>query len=218
MVAYSIFKGLGSKWLDSRFDRQSEAYKHGLQKELESLRLKINTTLDRVTKLSHREFEVLPEAWMLISEAFWNAGALLSAFQIAPDLSRMGAKQFAAFIDDCGLHAYQKDELRALDGFARNTYYMDNIEWHRLHGALEDCRKAHIYLLQQGIFLHKDLRDKLLLFADLISHALREHESSKRHGTNISTKRDDFHANAESLMKELDEAVHERLWASGSIN
>lgn len=66
-IAYAIFKNLGEKWLDARFDERLAAYKHEQQKELEQVRFKITALLDRATKLHQREFEVLPEAWSLLN-------------------------------------------------------------------------------------------------------------------------------------------------------
>ena len=53
-IAYAMFKRLGEKWLDAKFDERLAAYKHEQQKGLEQLRFKINTLLDRAIKLHHR--------------------------------------------------------------------------------------------------------------------------------------------------------------------
>jgi len=68
-ITYWGFKLLASKWLDSKFAERLQALKHDQQKELEELRLKINTLFDRTTKLHQNEFESLPHAWALINDA-----------------------------------------------------------------------------------------------------------------------------------------------------
>ncbi|MEO8757649.1 MAG: hypothetical protein ABI398_07850 [Devosia sp.] len=62
-VAYWIFQTWGEKWLQSRFDRQLEDLRHQQAQEMEGLRYRIGQLLDRSTKLSEKEFEVVPEAW-----------------------------------------------------------------------------------------------------------------------------------------------------------
>jgi hypothetical protein len=40
-IAYGIFKFLGDKWLNAKFEERLTAYKHEQQKELEELRSKL---------------------------------------------------------------------------------------------------------------------------------------------------------------------------------
>jgi len=72
LIAYQIFKRFAVKWLDSKFEERLQALKHKHGKEIERLRFEIAKLLDRATKLHQREFEVLPEAWSKLNDAFWN--------------------------------------------------------------------------------------------------------------------------------------------------
>jgi hypothetical protein len=58
-----LFKVLGEKWLNAKFEERLAQYKHAQQKEIEQLRFRINSLMDRTTKLHQHEFDVLPEAW-----------------------------------------------------------------------------------------------------------------------------------------------------------
>lgn len=51
LIVYQTFKHLAAKWLDARFEERLQALKHEQQKEIEQLRLKISTLLDRAVKL-----------------------------------------------------------------------------------------------------------------------------------------------------------------------
>jgi hypothetical protein len=62
-IAFGLFKVLGEKWLNAKFEERLAEYKHAQQKEIEQLRFRINSLMDRTTKLHQHEFEVLPEAW-----------------------------------------------------------------------------------------------------------------------------------------------------------
>jgi hypothetical protein len=69
-IAYGIFRTCGERWLENKFQERLAAYKHALQTELEQLKYQINTLMDRTVKLHQKEFEVLPEAWGRLTDAF----------------------------------------------------------------------------------------------------------------------------------------------------
>ena len=75
-AAYLLFRHLGDNWLAGKFNERLEAFKHAQQQQLEQLRLRINTTFDRTVKLHANEFEVLPELWGRLNEAFDHASGL----------------------------------------------------------------------------------------------------------------------------------------------
>jgi hypothetical protein len=64
-VVVGLLKLFGEKWLNTKFEERLATFKHEHQKEIEQLRLRINTLMDRTTKLHQREFDVLPEAWVV---------------------------------------------------------------------------------------------------------------------------------------------------------
>src|SRR6266478_2766141 len=111
-LAYWLFKLFSEKWLTAKFEERLAAYKHQQQKELEELRFKISSLMDRTTKLYQREFEVLPEAWAKLVIAHATVQGVVSALQQYPDLDRMNDKQLEEFVQTSQLKQWQKDELR----------------------------------------------------------------------------------------------------------
>ena len=69
-VGILFFKLLASKWLENKFDKRLEDHKHKLENEREELKFKINSLLNRVTKIHEKEFEVLPIAWEKLDKLF----------------------------------------------------------------------------------------------------------------------------------------------------
>jgi hypothetical protein len=69
-AAYAIFRIFTTKWIDRRFSQRLEEFKHQQNQEIEHLRFRINTMMDWNVKLHQREFDVLPETWSLLTEAF----------------------------------------------------------------------------------------------------------------------------------------------------
>src|ERR1035437_5397427 len=111
-VAYWIFKSFSEKWLTSKFDERLAAYKHEQQKELEQLRYKINALMDRTIKLHQKEFDVLPEAWGHLTDAYGVVTATTSFLQQYPDLDQMNGAQLEEFLKDTPFKDWQKDEIR----------------------------------------------------------------------------------------------------------
>src|SRR5438270_8371291 len=88
-LAYALLRFFGEKWLNAKFEERLAAYKHAQQKELEELRFKINTLMDRTIKLHQREFDVLPEAWGRLRDTFNILHRVSLGFQQSPDVNAM---------------------------------------------------------------------------------------------------------------------------------
>jgi hypothetical protein len=90
-----IFLGLkafGGKWLDSRFNKQLQSLHHSHERDLEAFRFGITQMLDRSNRLSAREFEVLPEAWALVFDAYVETERLLQRLKSIPDVGKLHGK------------------------------------------------------------------------------------------------------------------------------
>jgi hypothetical protein len=162
VIVFQIFKHLGGKWLDARFDERLQKLKHEQAHQIEQFRFKVSTLLDRARKLHQREFEVLPEAWAKLSNAFWKGSALVAPFKERPDLNRMGDTQQEEFITNSRLQDWQKAEVRnATDKTAK---YDEMNFWHVLGDAKGACTDSSRYLGVQGIFIEPELRKKMDLF------------------------------------------------------
>ena len=149
-IAFGLFKVLGEKWLNAKFEERLAEYRHAQQKEIEQLRFKINALMDRTTKLHQHEFDVLPEAWSRLNEAFAHTTALVSPLQSYPDLNRMRDDHLNEFLKKTTLEEWEKTELMAETD--RTEFFVKRIFWHRLSDAKAACREHHIYLKKSGIF------------------------------------------------------------------
>src|SRR3989442_1732393 len=68
--AYLLFQFLGKSWIENKFAQRLEAYKHQQQLELQHLKVEIESMLSGALKMQEREFQVLPEAWKKLDDAF----------------------------------------------------------------------------------------------------------------------------------------------------
>lgn len=211
-IIYMAFKYLAAKWLDARFEEKLQALKHQQEKEIEGLRFKISAMLDRAVKLHQREFEVLPEAWSMLNDAFWKSQSLMSVIQSYPDIDKMPHQQQIEFISSCCLQDWQKKELFVAN--KKNELYQKYIRRYNLNDSVEIIREAYTYLIKNGIFINDQLRKEFGVIHDQIWNALNEHQLNEDHDI-LPRKRehiDKLLTEGEGLMKKLERNVHERLW------
>lgn len=213
-MVYAIFKRFGEKWLDAKFEERLAAYKHEQQKELEQVRFKINTLFDRATKLHQREFDVLPEAWSRLNDAYWKTLSFVSPLQQYPDLDRMSNEHFREYVTTCPLSLWEKEEI--LSEANRNEYFSKHIFWHHLADAKGVARESHVYLLKNGVFLPQYVREKFSALDTLIWEALDEREFNEQHEQRPRDleKCAAFRRSGPDLLKKLELDVQGRLWDS----
>jgi hypothetical protein len=210
-IVFAMLKATASKWLDSHFEHRLQDYKHAQQIEMEHLKLSISNLLDRAIKLNQREFEVLPESWVKLNDAYWSTAGLISSLQETPDINRMSDVQLEEFITGCALAEWQKQELRVADN--KTEYYRLSNSWLRLHDCKIKARDAFVYLKKYGIFLREDIRSKLLALSDLAWGALVEYELNLNEHFEPKMRTDivKFQEQAELLMSEVESEIRQRV-------
>jgi len=215
LIVFQIFKRLGEKWLDARFNERLQNLRHEQAQEIEQLRFKVSTLLDRATKLHQREFEVLPEAWAKLSDAYWKAGALVAPFKEMPDLNRMGELQQDEFIAKSRLLSWQKAEVR--DAKDKTAKYNEMDSLHVLGDAKTACRDSSRYLGVQGIFVEPELRKKMERLNQLLWSALIEDESNKQFDMRERDQARTLRDEGTQLRNELEAAIHRRIWPATNV-
>jgi hypothetical protein len=217
-VTYALFKIFSEKWLTAKFDERLAAYKHEQQKELEQLRYKINSLMDRTIKLHQREFEVLPDAWAKLADAYASVGSIVLGLQYYPDLNRMNNAQLSEVLEGTDLPVWKQDEVKAAPD--KTSAFRSELQWKRKNVAKDEYYKFNDYLRKNGIFIHEEMKSKFAALNGLIHMALIEHElnlenphhpQSREHSIRLSKE-------GESALSELEKLVQGRLWDSQAIS
>jgi len=155
VVLYWILKTFGKKWLDEKFSKRLEEFKHFQNQEFEHYKFKINKLFNRVLKIQEKEFEVLPEIWIKLQLAYSAINILTASLKSYPDLDRMNQKELEEFLSNLSYPEYQKDELRT---FPKKTEHYIKLRFQEEY--LEAYHKYwdfNKYLILNKIFLEKDL-------------------------------------------------------------
>lgn len=154
---WQLFKLLTTKWLDAKFGRHLADLQHAHAQELEQLKYKINSLFDRTVKLHQREFEVVPEAWRLLTDAYNSVDALTHPFQQYPDLDRMNEAELSEFL--AAQEEYTNSERERILRASRKTD--ENIKIRNQYRAAQcrnTCRTQHVFALTNGIFIPDDIK------------------------------------------------------------
>src|SRR4051794_34972420 len=99
--------------------------------------------MDRATKLHQREFEVLPEIWSKLNDAFGATQALAGGFLSIPDFRVMTEEKLELLMSEISLTEYEKGELRAAPDKAKR--YPEIMEGRQLKRTDDLVRGAHVY-------------------------------------------------------------------------
>ncbi len=213
-VTYALFKVFSEKWLTAKFDERLAAYKHQQQKELEQLRYTINSLMDRTIKLHQREFEILPEAWARLADAFASVASIVAGLQRYPDLNRLTEPQLAEFLTGADLPSWKQDEIKAASD--KTSAYQSELQWKQKNTARDEYYKFHDYLRKNGIFIRQEMKSKFAELSELIHMAFIEHEinlenphhqTSREHALRLTKE-------GEAIRKGLEVLVQNRLWDS----
>jgi hypothetical protein len=212
-LTYVIIRTMATKWIDHRFAQSLEAFRHAHQEELEKLKFRINAEFDRLTILHKQEFEVLPEAWANLSDAFNAARRFVSSFQSYPDLDALSKEAQKEFLTSSRLAEWQKSEILQTD--EKTKSYIKYIFWADIDLAQSASRKSSRFLLQRGIFIEENLLKKFKELDDLIFKAIQERELNERI-ERIPKNMVEIEAlgvAGQKLLEALEVDVHRRLWA-----
>lgn len=156
-IAFALLKWFGQKWFESKFAASLEQFKREQSEILEQSRYQLNTRFNRVTKIHEKEFEVLPQAWHLLQDAYGHFMIIVKPYQEWPDLNRYSAEQVESFLESCELKESQKAVLRQKED--KLLYYQVEAYWIRLDIARGHFHEFRKFLRYNKIFLSGDIFD-----------------------------------------------------------
>jgi hypothetical protein len=216
-AAYALFRYLGDKWLTAKFNERLESYKHEQQRELEQLRFRINTLFDRTVKLHQYEFDVLPELWAKLNEAFGHVSSFVSPMQSYPDLDRMTPAHLEDFLTKSEIAEFQKEELRT--GNDKTRRHMKIRFWYDLNEAQQKYSEFNSAFVFKSIFLQQELKGAMTELRDMMYEALFEKKFEEQYPDarpGRFEKCDALRKEGPQKLEGVGEKVRLRLWSSES--
>ena len=199
-VAYLLFKVFATKWIETKFSEQLEDYKY-----------KINSLFNRITKIHEKEFEVLPEMWKRLLDAYSKVVEITLPMQEYPDLNRMPPKEFEDFLAKSNLTAYHKEQLAKETD--KNRYYQDIHYKYRVVESRKLIHEFHSYVLYNKIFLETSLYDKFREVDNVLSQAVQTYEEGKEYDDykQVIEAYKLLDKKVEAIIEQIEKLVQERL-------
>jgi hypothetical protein len=201
--------------LSAKFDERLAAHKHAQQRELEQLRFEINALMDRTVKLHQREFDVIPEAWSRLNDAFHATEPVGLGFHQYPDVNRMTRAQFEGLLERSDLQDWEKAELREADD--KTAYYSRATARIAVWKAHQVCSEFAIYFAKNGIFMPEPMKAKFKAIEEVLWAAVVERRLYIQHPElegNPFEKGSVLHQQGPAMLRALEADVQARLWSS----
>ena len=171
-VAFLLFRYLGKGWIDARFSERLEAFKHDQAKELQRLKVEVESLLSGALKIQDREFIVLPEAWQKLNEAYSLTSWVLSPFQHYAAVGQMSGAELDEFFATSELLETQRARVRRAELPDRDKVYQEIIVWHRLNRAQKALNELQNYTISHGLFLPPPLKEQFAKMHPILREAL----------------------------------------------
>lgn len=222
-TAYAVVRWLGTRWLDAKFAERLESHKGALQRELESLkgaqqveleRIKfaINARMDRAAKLHQREFEVLPNAWSLLTDAFGIAMSLVSQLQVKTELDRMPQDRLEDFLANSELADFERKAVRESQN--KTETYDRLLEPHLIARARKANQDFYFYFRKNAIFIREPIKVQFDKIDQLMQLAVSEHLVNYQHRTRERNWANKLADEGEKAVKALERDIQKVLWDS----
>ena len=212
-VAYFLFRHLGQRWIEAKFAERLEAFKHEQAKELQRLKVEVESLLSGALKIQDREFTVLPEAWHKLNDAYSLAGWVVSPIQQYPDVSRMADDELEEFLAASELLETQRARVRASERHSKDKTYQDIIFWHRLGKAKKVVGELQNYTVSHGLFLPPPLKQQFAEMQPILWEALSStevgHEANDYKMRGQAWK--DLQEKGEPLHQAIEKSIEQRL-------
>jgi hypothetical protein len=223
-VAYGVFRYLGKGWIDARFAERLETFKHDQAKEIQRLKIEVESILNGALKMQEREFTVLPEAWEKLHKAYGLTRSLVSPIQSYPATGRMSDVELEEFLAGTTFTESQKQNIRnaptnfsSAKGKDRDGIYQDILFWYQLHDVKKSVGSLQSYVESNGLFLPTELKQMFkdmtpLLWSAVVALEVSKDDSSWKMRSEAWEK---LEAKAVPLHAAIEKAIEERLHSHG---
>lgn len=169
VVKYTI-----TKWLDNRFEIRIQKMQHDNELQIKKIEVQLNAKLDRETKINQKDFEIIPEMWVKISEAFRLVNDLNFSIRQQPDLNILNDLEMTELIEICQMSKSEQDAI--LSSLDKNRAFSQWQDKQKFIEASNAHRDSFLYLTRNSIILDAELKAKISQLQRLMFAAINEYD------------------------------------------
>ena len=160
-IAYGFFRFLGQKWIEQKFSKSLEEFKHEQAKEIAKQQLQIDSIFNRVSKLHDKEFEILPHIWKLLNNAHILIQRIEYGYYKFPDLNKMTSEDLEKFMDESDLNFNESEKALMRTESDKIKVYFKIYKSKAFKDAYNAYSEFHVYHTENSIFMKSDLKTKI---------------------------------------------------------
>jgi hypothetical protein len=164
VIAYFVFQLLGKSWIESKFSKELEDFRHKKTVEIERLRIEVESLLSGRLKLQERDFELLPTAWSKLNNAHRSLTSVLASLQSYPNLDRYSEEELNEFVDNLEFSNATKSKIKSAS--KPLEVYREALSWTQFHEVKRAIADFKQFTDEQSILMSPDLK---LKFDDVAS-------------------------------------------------
>lgn len=215
-ISFYIFKFLGKNWIETKFNERLENFKHRQDKEIQRLKVEIDSMLSGVLKIQEKEYETLTEAWSKLDDAYRWMGGEVKIIKQYPNLDRMLEAEMEEVLERSVLTNTQKDKVRISN--EKGKTFDDEDYRHRVYNVKTKIIDLRTYVIRYGIFMPEDFKlkfDEIIEFIDqtFINYEVGvEIEDYKVRGESWKTWNEEI----TPLIKQMEIAIRNQLRSHGT--
>lgn len=183
---------------------------------LKKAQYEIDKRFDRAVNYHKIEYEILPEAWSKIKEAYNYVDHIITNYIHCPDLNRLNDQEVEDFLAREDLNSAEKHEI--LNSRNKHDKYIEIVTWNRLIQSREICRNAKIYIEKNSIFMNSDIEHLFLECMEFAWEACNEKIVERQMRGKIlndnykESGAYQFHTNGTKALDKLRNSLRERLY------
>lgn len=159
-IAFLMFRFWGEKWIENKFKKQLEEDRHTHAKELQDLKKKLDSELNRTLKIQEKEFEVLSEAWEKLKVAENGMRVAVSLARLGIDIDKFSPSELDEFLSKRKFMEVHKLQLK--EAKDKSKFYDEIIVRYELSDALVAFHDFLSYIRKNSIFIRPQIEEKFL--------------------------------------------------------
>jgi len=218
-AAFGLFKWFGGKWLENKFAERLQTLKSEQDQAIRMVQSTIDREVHRAKKLYDNEFTALSDSWRLLRAAYDLSASSIGS--MTANVERMNDEELERHLAKRSMEEWQRTELRAMKGEARQDEYWKWSEWQKAVECDKRWRECQQQIDSTSIFFPAGFTERFRALNEMICASNVEFEDRiQRHKVpQYGETFDRFEATkklrGEGRVKidELEAMVRDRLWS-----
>jgi hypothetical protein len=218
-AAFALFKWFGGKWLENKFAERLQNLKSEQDHAIRLVQSTIDREIHRAKKLYDNEFTALSESWRMLRAAYDLSASTIGS--IVPNVALMNNEELERHLAKRGMEEWQRNELKAIQGEARQDEYWKWSEWQKAVECDQRWRECQQQIDSTSIFFPAGFPEKFRSINEMICASNVENEERIRQhkGPQYGVAFDRFESTrklrkeGKVKMDELEGMVRDRLWS-----